>query len=405
MRAFALPLVGPIPTAHGTLHARAGFLVSVEDETGRVAHGEATPLADFGTEDLPTCAAALRRGLLAWLEDPDAFADASSGFDGFRVFDGLAGGERGGAGTRARAKAGSVAAPCARAALESAWYDLNAQVEEVSLATWLRRRAGLAGDVLGQVAVQALVQGAEPADVEASARAAMNDGFGTFKLKLAVSATRRDVGLDLERVAALRAAVGPAARVRLDANEAWTRAEAEQALARLAGSGIDYVEQPVAREALSDLAALGQVGGIGIAADEALLGDGLARCLDARAASILVVKPSALGGVSAALSLVERAQGEGLRIVWSNLFEGVVGRALALALAAGTSNEGEVHGLGTAGLLAADLDEATDTSPSGEGRGGVLAHAALTGRARAVPPAWSRSDAHVWDEEVWEARA
>jgi o-succinylbenzoate synthase len=268
----------------------------------------------------------------------------------------------------------------------------------------MRGAAGLAGAELGEVCVQALVQGTAPADVEASARAAMDEGFGTFKLKLAVDPARRDVGMDVERVAALREAVGSAARIRLDANEAWARSEAEQALSRLAEFRIDYVEQPVAREALADLAALGALGEVGIAADEALLGGGLARCLEVRAASILIVKPSALGGVSAALSLVERAREEGLRIVWSNLFEGIVGRSLAVALAAATSDDGEVHGLGTAGLLARDLDDPAGSEILKEERGGVVSSERLFARARAISPAWSRPPSQIWDSDVWEAR-
>lgn len=383
MRAFALPLVRPISTAHGTLQKRSGFLISVEDAAGRIAHGEATPFAEFGTEDLSTCAASLRRGLAAWLARAGA-------------------GELGDWGK----KAGEVEqAPCASAALEAAWCDLSAQAAGVSLATWLRGAAGLTGEALGEVSVQALVQGTAPAEVEASARAAMDDGFGTFKLKLAVDPARRDMGMDLERVAALRGAVGCAARIRLDANEAWTRSEAEQALLRLAEFRIDYVEQPVARGALADLAALGALCEIGIAADEALLGDGLARCLAARAASILIVKPSALGGVSAALALVERARQEELRIVWSNLFEGIVGRSLAVALAAATSDEGEVHGLGTAGLLARDLDDPAGSETLREEHGGVVSSERLFARARGIPSAWSMSQAQIWDGEVWEARA
>jgi o-succinylbenzoate synthase len=383
MRGFALPLVRPIVTAHGTLRARSGFLISVEDEAGRVAMGEATPFPEFGTEDLGQCALSLRRSLSAWL------AASRKTADGFLAL----GAE------------GVGQAPCARAALEAAWFDLRAQARGVSLAAALRGEAGMEGAPLEHVSVQALVQGATPREVATSARAALEEGFDTFKLKLAVDAARRDVGLDLERVAALRDAVGESARLRLDANEAWTRAEAEAALARLAEFGIDYVEQPVARAALADLAALGRSGGVDVAADEALLGDGLAACLEARAASILVVKPAALGGVAASLSLVERARAEGLRVVWSNLFEGLVGRALALALAAATSDEGEVHGLGTAGLLAQDLGVVAGDSESKDERGGTLATASVLARARRVAPAWSRSDALFADGESWEARA
>jgi len=156
-------------------------------------------------------------------------------------------------------------------------------------------------------------------------------------------------------VSALRSAVGPKARLRLDANEAWNRTAAAAALVALEPFGIDYVEQPVRRDDLVGLKRLSQDGAIPVAADEALLGDGLAACLEARAASILIVKPAAVGGLSASIGVWRRAREEGLRVVWSTLIEAAVGRAAALALAAGLGPVDEVHGLGTADLLAADL--------------------------------------------------
>ncbi len=68
-----------------------------------------------------------------------------------------------------------------------------------------------------------------------------------------------------------------------------------------------------------------------------------------------------------------------------------------------------------------DLDEATDSEQLGRERGGVLSPASLLARARAVPPAWSRSRlqpkseltpalkpesksaANLWDDAIWEA--
>ncbi|MFK7898082.1 MAG: o-succinylbenzoate synthase [Myxococcota bacterium] len=386
-RPFALPLLNPIATAHGVLRDRAGFLVSLEDDAGRVANGEATPFFEFGTEDLAACEAALRRGL----------ADLVKG-DGSLEAEGLIGKD----------------APCARSALGAARLDLAAQSSGHSMAKALHLRSGREREVLPRVEVQALVQGSTPKAVSESARAAYSAGFRTFKLKLAVDPERKAIELDLERVAALRSAVGVSGRIRLDANEAWTRNEAEQAFVHLAEFSVDFVEQPVARDAIADLAAISEAGAIAVAADESLLGSGLARVLAARAASVLVVKPAALGGVDASLALVRRAREEGLRIVWSNLFEGRVGRALAIALASATGEAGEVHGLGTAGLLTEDLAEreaaAAATTRERAKPGDAFAGGAIDVRetlaaSRAVAPAWSNVGGVFADGELWEVSA
>ncbi len=338
LRPFSLPLVRSLATAHGRISERLGWLVELTDREGRHGFGEATPLPEFGTEDLSTCRRALEDGLASWVrgrEDPsqsigDRSADGAASFRG-------------------------IDAPCARSAIDSARFDLAARGAERSLAAEVRDRAGRAGIPHSSVAVQALVGGADPASVEESAAAYSGQGFRAFKLKLAVSSELRDLGLDLERVSALRSVIGTSARLRLDANEAWSRAQAAEALVALEPFSIDYVEQPVPRNDLVGLKHLSQEGAISVAADEALLGGGVWACLDARAASILIVKPAAVGGLSDAIALWRRAQQDGLRVVWSSLIEGAVGRAAPLALAAGLSPADEVHGLGTAGLLAADL--------------------------------------------------
>ena len=336
-RSFALPLVNPISTAHGPIASRAGFLVSLMDEEGRCGFGEATPLPIFGTEDLGTAGCALEEALGRLVHGSTrSFEEALA--------------------VSARA---CIDAPCALSALDGALHDLAAQRAGRSMSAWIRDRAGLAGEPAGRINVQALVVGQDAESVAVSAQASLDEGFETFKLKLAAS--RSQPGLELELVASLREVIGPARRIRLDANEAWEFREAEQALAALARFDIDYVEQPVAREDRAALKSLATNAAIPVAADEALLGTGWQACLESQAASIFVVKPAALGGIAAATALFRRARERGIRVVWSSLIDGAVSRATAVALAAGLGPadepDDEVHGLGTAKLLARDLIE------------------------------------------------
>lgn len=340
LRAIMMPLVRPLATAHGLLSSRQGWLVEIEDDSGRVGYGEATPLPEFGTEDLATCRSNLHAALSRLLQRDHSFSGG-----------GLAG---------ALTAAGEVlgdghAAPCAAAAIEGALFDLSAKRNRRMLSEELRDWSGLVGPPSDSVATQALVLGQAPEEVFLNGQAAQREGFGAFKLKLAVSSERRDPARDVERVAALREAVGGGARLRLDANEAWSADEARIALGRLEVFGVDYVEQPVPRGDLVGLEALSRSAPIEVAADEALQGAGLAACLDARAAKILIVKPAALGGVKNSVRLFTRAREEGLRLVWSTLIDGAVGRSLCLALAVGLGPAEEVHGLGTAMLLSEDL--------------------------------------------------
>lgn len=194
------------------------------------------------------------------------------------------------------------------------------------------------------VPVNALVPAVVP---DAAARLAVEAqalGVRSFKVKVG------DPG-GLDRVAAVRAAVGPSARLRVDANGAWTAAEAVEALARLAAYDLELAEEPVT--ALEDLALVRRRTSVPVAADESVRTVADAGRLAAlRAADALVVKVQPLGGVLPALAVIEAA---GVPAIVSSLYETSVGLAAGVALAAALPELPYACGLGTAVLLAADV--------------------------------------------------
>ena len=93
-------------------------------------------------------------------------------------------------------------------------------------------------------------------------------GCATAKVKVAEPG--QTLADDEARVEAVRDALGPGGRVRVDANGAWTIQEAVAAIAALdrAAGGLEYVEQPCA--GVEDLAAVRRAVGVPIAADESI---------------------------------------------------------------------------------------------------------------------------------------
>ncbi|TDQ58512.1 O-succinylbenzoate synthase [Actinomycetospora succinea] len=171
--------------------------------------------------------------------------------------------------------------------------------------------------------------------------------------KVKVAEKGRDPGEDLARLEAVRDALGPTGRVRVDANGGWDvdgAVAAIGALARAAG-GLEYVEQPCA--SVEELAAVRRRVDVPIAADESIrrAGDPL-RVVRAEAADVAVLKVAPLGGVRAALRIAEAI---GLPCVVSSAVESSVGLAAGLALAATLPELPYACGLGTADLLAADV--------------------------------------------------
>ena len=203
------------------------------------------------------------------------------------------------------------------------------------------------------VPVNALLGGGPIDEVVARARAAVESGFGTIKMK--VGAERSDTELGM-RVGAVREAIGPAVKLRLDANGAWEPATAGERIRAVAGYDIEFVEQPIPASAgIGALARLQAASPVRIAADESVVSARAAgELLDAGAADVLVVKPSRLGGWEAARDAIELVRRTAVPVVLSTMFETGAGIWVALRLAA-TLPEGPAHGLATADLLESDL--------------------------------------------------
>jgi L-Ala-D/L-Glu epimerase len=178
-------------------------------------------------------------------------------------------------------------------------------------------------------------------------------GPGVRCIKLKVGG---DVRADLRRVEALRRRAGGAVALRVDANGAWTLAQALEALPALEALGVELLEQPVAAGAIRELASLRGRTRVAIAADEAV-GD-LAqarRLIEASAADVFVLKPMRLGGLVPAAAIAAEARAAGVEVVVTTVLEGAIGRAGAVHLAAAVGSRRLAHGLATGSLLAEDV--------------------------------------------------
>jgi O-succinylbenzoate synthase len=175
-------------------------------------------------------------------------------------------------------------------------------------------------------------------------------GCATAKVKVAEPG--QSLADDVARVAAVREALGPEGRIRVDANAAWSVSEAVEALGRIedAAGGLEYAEQPC--PTLEDLAEARARTGVRIAADEAIRRDHADPDLLRDAVDVAVIKVQPSGGVTAALALVERL---GLLAVVSSALETSVGLAAGVRFAAALPMLEHACGLATGLLLAEDV--------------------------------------------------
>ena len=174
-------------------------------------------------------------------------------------------------------------------------------------------------------------------------------GCRTAKVKVAERGQAE--GEDIERVEAVREALGPEGKIRVDANGGWEVGQAVRMLRLLARFGLEYAEQPCAT--LDELAELRRHIDIPVAADESIrkAADPL-RVRAAGAADIVVLKVQPLGGVRAALQVAEAC---GLPVVVSSAVDTSVGLAAGVALAAALPELPYACGLATMSLLAGDV--------------------------------------------------
>lgn len=323
---FSLPLSSPLETASGSIDSRDGVLARY-DHHGETGIGEATPLPGW-TESLAACRSTLQRTL----ETAESDGHASALLD-LEVAD----------------------SPAARHAFTTALFDADARTENVPLYQWLDEDRNC-----DWVPVNATVGNARVEQTVERAASAVERGFDCLKLKVGV----RAVADDVERVGAVRAAVGDDVALRADANASWSRDEARTAFEQFEALDVSYVEQPLAPDDLDGLADLAG-GPVGVAVDESLVEHRVADVLERDVADVLIIKPMVLGGPGDAHTIALRARDAGVEPVVTTTIDGVVARTAAVHVATAIPDV-EPCGLATAELLADDLGP--DPAPVEDGR-------------------------------------
>ncbi len=327
-RNYRLPFLNSFSTAHGIMTAREGIIVQVTNRQGISGIGEIAPLPAFGGGSLAD-ARKLLHALVARLHHKTLHEALDL--------------------VLTEGKAGSKAASTL-CGLEIALLDLIGKAEGCGVCTLLSP-AGSAPRAA--VPVNAVIGARATEAATATARDARKNGFRCVKLKVGWGVSVHE---EIERIAAVRDAIGPAMHLRLDANEAWNLEEAIAILSQCFPYDIQYIEQPLKAHDLAGMRTLRQAIPIPIAADEALHSLESARLvLDSEAADILVIKPQLAGGLRVGQQIIQTATERGVRSVITSTLESGIGLVAALHLAAASPAITLECGLATLHLLSDDL--------------------------------------------------
>jgi L-alanine-DL-glutamate epimerase-like enolase superfamily enzyme len=296
-----LRLAEPLRSSYGTVSERALLAVSLTDADGVTGHGEAAPLQAYDGVGLERVEAALRR-YVPVLEAAEAI-DHGRLLDACRQLDKL---------------------PAALAAIDLALWDRAGKRAGKPVARLLNESPAR------EVEVNATLTATEPQHAFEQAASAVREGFACIKLKVGI-------GDDGERVAAVRAAAGPQAALRLDANGAWGVEEAVVAIEALAPAGLELVEEPT-----HGLRAIGEVHervSTPIALDESAAEPG---ALGSRAADAVCLKISRCGGISGLIAAAGLVRASGADIYLASTLDGPVGIAAALHAAAALASRSPI---------------------------------------------------------------
>jgi L-alanine-DL-glutamate epimerase-like enolase superfamily enzyme len=191
----------------------------------------------------------------------------------------------------------------AKAGIDCALHDL------------LARRLGVPiCDLFGGAAVRAfpslrILPIKSPGDMAKNARMLADKGVRHFKIKV-----HGDVDEDVERVQAIRAEVGPDARLTIDANQSYAPKDAIRALTLMAPSRIDLAEQPVHASDLLGLKAVTEAVPITVEADEAAYSlDRVMTLVRERIVDAVSLKITKLGGLRKTYAAAQICAAGGVR--------------------------------------------------------------------------------------------
>ena len=304
-----LRLRQPLASSYGAVSERELLTVSLTDEDGVTGYGEAAPLQPYDGISIARVERALERYR--------PILERSTGTNGAEIVD-----------------------ACRRA------EDLPEAFAAIDLALWDRagRRAGrpvaalLTDTPAPSVAVNATLSALDRAGAAEQAARAVEQGFDCLKVKVGS-------GDDAGRIAAVRAAAGPHAALRVDANGAWSVEQAVRAIDVLSPAGLELVEEPV--HGLARVREVRERVAVRVAIDETAAEHG---ALTAGVADAVCLKIARCGGISGLLAAASLVRASGAEAYVASTLDGPLGIAAALHAAAALASRGPLPACGLATL-------------------------------------------------------
>ncbi|MEH6943895.1 mandelate racemase/muconate lactonizing enzyme family protein [Bacillus sp. JJ722] len=301
--AIRLPLHEPFVISYHTYHDMPSVIVKMETDDGWIGYGEAVADEHVTGETWESTFNILKYTLAPLLigQDPSAFE---------KIHD--------------RMNGAIYGAPTAKAAIDIACHDLVAKKLDVPIYQLIGGRYHDKFPITHVLSIQ------EPTTMAKEAIAKVSEGYRSFKMKVG-----KNVQQDIERIRAVRSAVGHEVSIRVDVNQGWVNSSNTlSSLHNLEELKVDWLEQPVLADDLEGMAFLKRKARIPIMVDEGLKGAKEMRdIIQKQAADKVNIKLMKCGGILPAVKLANQAEMAGMECQIGSMVESSIGSAAGFHVA------------------------------------------------------------------------
>jgi L-alanine-DL-glutamate epimerase-like enolase superfamily enzyme len=279
---LSIPLIEPFVTSLGTDVSAENILIKIITKEGIIGFGECSPYMPINGESADTCFIV-----------GQYFAKALKGKNPLLIEECIALMDK------------LIYGYCSlTSAFDMALYDIASQHAGMPLYKFL------GGKNNKTIITDYTVSIGDPQKMAADALKIKAQGYPAIKIKLGLNGKK-----DVERIKAIRTAVGNEIPLRIDANQGWAVDEAIETLNALAIYGIQHCEEPIARWNFMRLPEVKKASPIPIMADECC-GDehDAERLIKLKACDYFNIKLGKSGGIFNALKMVKLAEAAGIHL-------------------------------------------------------------------------------------------
>lgn len=304
---ISVPLRVPFKTALRRVDSVEDVIVEIHTDTGAVGYGEAPPTGVITGDTTGAIIGALKDHIIKTIigRDVDDFEALTDCVQKCIIHN-----------------------SSAKAAVDMALWDLYGQLYNIPVYKLL-------GGSKDKIVTDITISVNSPEEMARDAITAINRGYDTLKVKVGVNPK-----LDVERLSAIRNAIGARAKLRIDANQAWKPQEAVRILNQMQEQGLDIelVEQPVIAHDIEGLKYVTERSYVPVLADESVFSplDAM-KIIQSGAADLINIKLMKCGGITPALKIADAASIMGVECMLGCMLEAKVSVNAAVHVACARS--------------------------------------------------------------------